>query len=282
MAQSAVSHHVRALEQELDIALLQRTTRSVTPTQAGELVAARARAVNAETEALRAEIDELRGLVRGHVSIGAMLFGGELDIPGILASFSVQFPGVEIELREGTAGRMLDMLRAGSLDLTFALEVQPPPEIERIELSNEELALAMSTTHRLAGSGPVSLGDLRAEPLIAFQHGSSTRGLVDGALAAAGVHPRIALEANDFALVRSLVARGLGLAVLPRSFLERPGEPISFSPLTPPLRMAVVLWWPRGRRLSPAARAFVDFAAASRVRAPLAPRGYPSSPQSGG
>jgi DNA-binding transcriptional LysR family regulator len=264
VAQSAISHHVKKLEQELGVALLQRTTRSVVTTEAGELVATRARAVITETEALRSEVDELRGLIRGHVSLGAMLFGGELDIPATLAAFSARFPGVEIELREGTAQRMLGMLRDGSLDLTFALEVEPPPEIERVELSSEELALAMSPDHRLAGSRSVSLEELRTEPLIAFGRGASTRRRVDDAFAEAEVHPRIALEANDLALARSLVARGLGLAILPRSFLERPGEPISLSALSPPLHLAVVLWWQRGRRLSPAARAFVDFALASR------------------
>lgn len=265
VAQSAISHHVKALEHELGVALLQRTTRSVVTTEAGELVAARARSVITETEALRAEVDELRGLIRGHVSLGAMLFGGELDIPATLSAFSARFPGVEIELREGTAQRMLGMLRDGTLDLSFALEVEPPPEVERVELSSEELALAMSPGHRLAGSRSVSLEELRAEPLIAFGRGASTRRRVDDALTEAGVHPRIALEANDLALVRSLVAQGLGLAILPRSFLERPGEAISLSALSPPLRLAVVLWWQRGRRLSPAARAFVDFALAARA-----------------
>ncbi len=231
-----------------------------------------------ETEALRAEIDELRGLIRGQLSLGAMLFGGELDIPALLAEFSARFPGVEIELREGTAQRMLGMLRDGSLDITFALEAGTQPEIERVELSREELALAMSPDHRLAGTGPVSLEALRDEPLIAFGRGASTRRRVDDALAAAGVRPRIALEANDLALVRALVARGLGLAILPRSFLERPGDPISLSVLTPPLHLAVVLWWQRGRRLSPAARAFVDFALGSRVGiAGLGPLGLDSA-----
>jgi DNA-binding transcriptional LysR family regulator len=76
------------------------------------------------------------------------------------------------------------------------------------------------------------------------------------------VRAEIALEANDFALVRSLVARGIGVGILPRSFLERPGPRIAFRPLMPPLRMEVVLWWRRGRRLSPAAQAFVEFVAA--------------------
>jgi DNA-binding transcriptional LysR family regulator len=268
LAQSALSHQVRQLEQELGVELLRRTTRSVQPTEAGELVAARARAVLTEIEALRGEIDELSGLHRGQVTIGAMLFGGQLDIPAILAGFTAQFPNIEIGLREGTAGRMVEMLADGSLDVTFALEAEPPAGLERLALSEEELAIAMAPGHRLADvddlSTPLSPSALAGERLIAFQRGSSTRRLVDRALERAGVEPRIALEANDFAFVRSVVARGIGLAILPRSFLERPGAAIAFRPLAPPLRMPVVLWWRAGRRLSPAARAFVDFAAAHR------------------
>jgi DNA-binding transcriptional LysR family regulator len=243
IAQSALSHQVRRLERELGVELLRRTTRSVQPTEAGVLVAARARAVLAETEALRGEIDELRGLVRGQLTVGAMLFGGELDIPAILASFASAFPDVEIGLREGTAQRMIEMLTGGSLDVAFALEVAPPDGLRRLELSGEELAVAMSPEHALAGAGPLSIEALAGNRLIAFQRGSSTRRLVDAALEQARVEPRIALEANDFALVRSLVARGIGLAILPRSFLERPGAPIAFRALSPPLRMKVVLWW---------------------------------------
>jgi DNA-binding transcriptional LysR family regulator len=264
IAQSALSHQVRRLEQELGVELLRRTTRSVQATEAGELVAARARTVLAETNALQAEIDELRGLVRGHVTVGAMLFGGDLDIPAILASFTSRFPDVDIGLREGSARRMVEMLADGTIDVTFALETSPPAGHERLELSSEELAVAMSREHPLAGDGPLSITALADQRLIAFQRGSSTRELVDSAFAESNVVPRLALEANDFALVRALVARGIGLAILPRSFLERPGAAISFRPLSPPLRMRVVLWWREDRRLSPAARAFVDFVAAAR------------------
>jgi DNA-binding transcriptional LysR family regulator len=264
IAQSALSHQVRRLEQELGIELLRRTTRSVEPTEAGELVARRARATLAETEALRGEIDELRGLVRGRVTVGALLFGGELDIPAILAAFTTRFPQVEVGVREGTAQRMLEMLQDGSLDLTFALEIDPPDEVERLALSHEELAAAMSPRHPLAGEGPLKVAELEGHPLIAFQPGATTRSLVDTAFSSAGIEPKIAVEANDLALVRSLAARGLGVAILPRSFVELPGPRVSFRPLSPRLRMNVVLWWLRDRRLSPAARAFVDFVAQRR------------------
>lgn len=267
VAQSALSHQVKLLERELGAELLHRTTRSVQATEAGELVATRARTILAEAEGLRGDVDQLRGLVRGHVTVGAMLFGGELDIPAVLARFAEAHPQVEIGLQEGTAQRMLELLDDGRLDVTFALEVEPPDDLGRLELSSEELAAAMSPRDVLAApadAAPLPLGKLAGRRLIAFQRGSSTRRVVDGALARAGVEPRIALEANDFALVRALVARGIGLAILPRTFLERPGPPISVRPLSPPLRMTVALWWRRDRRLSPAAQAFVDFVAAQR------------------
>ena len=267
VAQSAVSHQVQRLEQELGIELLRRTTRSVEPTEAGALVAARARAVLAESEALLGEVEELRGLVRGRLTVGALLFGGELDIPAILAAFTSAFPHVEVGIREGTAQRMLEMLRDGSLDVAFALEKERPEELEGIGLSMEELTAAISPRHPLAGDAPLRVERLAEHALIAFQPGSSTRAMVDAALARAGVEPRVAVEANDLALVRSMAARGLGVAVLPRSFAELPGPRVTVRPLQPTMRMEVVLWWMRGRRLSPAARAFVEFTVARARRA---------------
>jgi DNA-binding transcriptional LysR family regulator len=272
VAQSALSHQVRRLERELGIELLHRTTRSVEPTEAGALVAARARAVLAETEALRGEIDELRGLVRGRLTVGAMLFGGELDIPALLVSFAASHPHVEVGVREGTAARMLELLSEGSLDLAFALETEPADGVERLELSSEELVVVTAPGHPLAGRQPLLVKALADHPLIAFGPGSSTRRRLDAAFRDAGVQPRIAVEGNDLALARLLAARALGVAILPRSFVEMPGPEVLFRPLAPGLRMSVVLWWQRGRRISPAARAFVEFARGVRPPAPPTPR----------
>ncbi|HWE33101.1 MAG TPA: LysR substrate-binding domain-containing protein [Solirubrobacteraceae bacterium] len=278
VAQSALSHQVRRLEQELGIELLDRTTRTVEPTQAGTMVAARARVILEHAAALREEVDELRGLVRGRVTIGALLFGGELDIPALLAAFTGAYPDVEVGLREGTVQRMVDGLLDGTIDVAFILESEQRDAFERIELSSEELVVVMSPGHALVGKRPISVRSLAGERLIGFEHGSSVRQLVDGAFARAGVQPTIALEGNDLALVRSLVAQGIGLAILPRTFAELPGPPVVVRPLGPSLRMAVALWWRRGRHLSPAARAFVEFArerASATPRAPR-PRGRPA------
>jgi LysR family transcriptional activator of glutamate synthase operon len=280
VAQSALSHQVRRLEQQLGIDLLHRTTRSVEVTQAGELVAARARTMLAESRALREEVDELRGLARGRVTIGALLFGGELDIPALLSSFTATYPDVEVGLREGTVQRMVDGLQDGSIDLAFVLEPAPSDEFDRLALSSEELAVVMSPGHQLAAdSGPLRVGALADERMIGFERGSSVKLLVDAEFERAGIAPRIALEGNDLALVRSLVAEGIGLAILPRTFAEFPGPPIALRPLSPPLRMTVALWWRRGRHLSPAARAFVRFAR-DRATPPAPQPRFPSSRRS--
>jgi LysR family transcriptional activator of glutamate synthase operon len=266
VAQSALSHQVRRLEDELGVELLHRTTRSVQPTHAGELVARHARSILREAESLADEIKDLRGVVRGRLTVGALLFGGELDIPALLGRFTARFPGVEVSLREGSVRRLSAGLRDGSIDMTFALEAKPPDEFERLPLSTERLALVLAPGHRLAGSEPLPVSELDGEPLIAFADGSSVRRLVDRAYADAGVAPRIALEGTDLALVRALVAQGIGLAILPRTFAELPGPPITLRPLEPELEMTVALWWRRDRHLSPAARAFREFAETHRPR----------------
>jgi DNA-binding transcriptional LysR family regulator len=92
LAQSALSHQIRRLEEELGTPLFERTSRRVSPTEAGAAIAARARRVLAEVEAAREEVDELRGVLRGRIWIGALLPAGDLDVPGMLAGFSQGTP----------------------------------------------------------------------------------------------------------------------------------------------------------------------------------------------
>ena len=264
VAQSALSHQIAQLERELGVRLLDRTTRSVRPTEAGELVAVRARAVLAEVGAIRSDIDSLAGLVHGRLAVGALLFGGRLDIPALIADFAGRHPGIELQLREGTAGRMAAMLRDGTLDLAFALDPpNRPPELEAMPLTREELAIVTAPGHRLMNRRAVAIDALATEQLTMFEPGSSTRERIDEAFAQAGITPRIALEVNDLALTRQLVSRGLGVAILPRTFADLPGPPVGVRPFAPSLTMPVVLWSRSGRHLSSAAEAFVQFARAA-------------------
>ncbi|MFB9839886.1 LysR family transcriptional regulator, partial [Actinoallomurus acaciae] len=87
IAQPAVSAQIRNLERELGTTLFERTTRRVALTHAGELLLARARAVLAEVQGARADLDQLAGVLRGRLSIGATPVLGPLDLPAELAGF---------------------------------------------------------------------------------------------------------------------------------------------------------------------------------------------------
>jgi LysR family transcriptional regulator, transcription activator of glutamate synthase operon len=266
VAQSALSHQIRRLEEELDIDLFERTSRTVMVTEAGEAVVERARGILAQVDGVRDVVDELRGLVRGRVSVGATLPAGELDVPRLLVQFSEAFPGIEVDLREGTAGDMRSHLEEDRLDAAFSLLAEdPPPEFEVEALSQEELVAAFP-----AGAGPdrdrIGAAELSRHALITPRTGSAIKHALDEFFAQAGQPLRISLESGDPFLLRCLVSTGFGAAVLPASLTRREGPPIEVRGLRPAVRLPATLIWRKRRHQTPAARAFIDFVRESAAK----------------
>ena len=259
VAQSALSHQVRRLEQELGIALFERTSRRVTPTEAGLALAARARRVLAEVDGARGEIDQLRGALRGRIWIGALLRAGEIDVPGLLADFSRRHPGIEVGLREGLAGDMLAYLAQDELDAAFCLlAVDLPDEMDAERLGDDEVVAVFSP--ELAPPGErVGVAELERRTIVGPRRGSAVTSVVERRFARARTPLRLALESGDPFLLRSLAARGFGAAILSRSLTELEGPPVEVRSLDPPVTLDVALVWRRERHPSPAARTFIDF-----------------------
>jgi DNA-binding transcriptional LysR family regulator len=92
--------------------------------------------------------------------------------------------------------------------------------------------------------------------------GSAIKAASDEFFAGAGQSLHVALESGDPFLLRCLVSGGFGAAILPRSLTQREGPPIDVRGLRPPVRLPVMLIWRERRHISPAARAFIDFARA--------------------
>lgn len=261
LAQPAVSKQVQRLEAELGVQLLRRTSRTVELTEAGELLLRRARRALAEVDAATAELDELRGLLRGRVVIGAMGSLGPVDLPGLLQRFHSAHPQVEITVREESTADLEALLVTDAIDLAFATgRADGPPELTGRRVAEEDLVLVVAPQHRLAGRRRVGLGALADEPWVAFKGGTGLRAAFEAATAAAGVAPRIAFESNELERVLALVARDLGVSVVPRSTAEIAREPIAVLDITPRLRREVVLLWRRERRLPPAAQALLALA----------------------
>jgi LysR family transcriptional regulator, transcription activator of glutamate synthase operon len=259
LAQSALSHQIRRLEQELGTLLFERTSRRVTPTDAGLAVAARARRVLAEVDAAREEVDELRGVLRGRIWIGPLVPAGDLDVPGLLARFSRAHPGVEVGLREGVAADMLRLLAADELDAAFCLLAGEIPDSLAVERLTDEEVVAAFAPDRAPSARRVGVADLAGHAIVAPRRGSAITSALAERFADAGATLGLALESGDLFLLRSLAARGFATGILPRSLTVLEGPDLEVRSLHPALRLPVALVWRRERRAPPAARAFIDF-----------------------
>jgi LysR family transcriptional activator of glutamate synthase operon len=269
IAQPALSQQIRRLEAELGLTLVERTTRRVAMTQAGDLLVGRARRVLAELDAAQAELASLAGVQSGRLSVGALHTMGPVDLSLLLASFHRSHPGIDLEVREQSSEELAEMLRVDEIDLAF-LSVTEHIQSRGLTLHrlvSEELVVVLPTEHPLAGRPSVRFGELADEAFISFRRGSRLRELLDGAAAEAGFEARITLESNESRRIRSLVSSALGVAILPRSDATGPGAAVAVIALVEPsLTRDVTLAARTQRRLSPAAIAFRDLTLAVSER----------------
>jgi LysR family transcriptional regulator, transcription activator of glutamate synthase operon len=263
IAQPALSQQIRRLEDELGLALVERTTRHVSLTEAGGLLVVRARRILAELEAAQAELEAVRGVDVGHVTIGAMHTMGPVDLSLALATFHERHPNVGLTVREASSEEMAEMLRVDELDLAF-LSVTERVESHGLglhQLVSEELVVLLPPDHALAAKRQVRMADLAEQPFISFRAGARLRELLFAAGREADFEPRVTLESNESQRIRRLVSRGLGVAILPRSDAIGPGAEVVVATLAgPALRRDITLAWREGRRHPPATTAFLELA----------------------
>jgi LysR family transcriptional activator of glutamate synthase operon len=190
-----------------------------------------------------------------------MLPAGGVDLPALLLRFGQEHPDVEVQLREGTAAEMVDRLRGDEIDAAIAMleEEEIPDFLASERLGEERLVLAMAPGDALASRRRVRLADLHERPFVAFRPGAAVRATVDRAFADTGIEPRIAFETNDLSMLRAVLARGLGVAVVPETVAAWGGPGLVSRPLSPALRRSVSFMWRADRRQPPAAAAFIGF-----------------------
>lgn len=265
VAQPGVSAQVKRLERELGQELLDRSGRTVRLTDVGAAALPHARAALAAVQGVREAVEELAGLVRGQVAIGAVTSAGPVRLPDLLAGFHERYPAVEITLSEANSDTMLAALREGRLDLAVVgLATGPPPGIATQVLLDEPFLAVTAPSGPLAGRDEVEIADLDGLPLMALPKGTGLRTALDAAFARVGRTPRIAFEAADPNVLVQLATRGLGVAIVPESLGRYHQAQLQVIGIRGPgLRGVLALAWRTEGPLSPAARALIAFARAA-------------------
>lgn len=262
VAQPALSQQIRRLEEEVGVGLVERTTRRVALTEAGELLVGRARRILGELDAAASELQALRGVDVGHVTIGAIHTMGPIDLSLALAEFHDRHPNVALTVREEDSSECAELLRVDELDLAF-LSVTEQVESHDLglhQLVSEELVVLLPRDHPLAGRAEVRMAELAQEQFISFRQGARLRELLFTASRDAQFEPKVTLESNESERIRRLVSRGLGIAILPRSEATTDPNTSVVGLTAPELRRDITLAWRDGRRHSPATAAFIALA----------------------
>jgi DNA-binding transcriptional LysR family regulator len=260
VAQPGVSAQIRHLERELGQTLLDRTGRSVTPTEAGTLVLFYARAALGAVAGARLAMDELDGLLRGQLRVGIVPSITTFDMAELIASFHGEHPGIELALIEAnTTDALLDALVARELDMAFiGLHRTLPPGIEATVVAEEEFVAVVSPTDPLAGQTSIPFAALAERTLISLPSGTGLRVRIDQTCESAGFMPHTGFEAGDPHLLARLASRGLGVAILPGSVARAHKDLVHVLRVTSPsLSGQIALAWRSQAPAKPAARAFI-------------------------
>jgi DNA-binding transcriptional LysR family regulator len=259
VAQPGVSAQIRRLEREVGQELLDRSGRTVRLTEVGAAVMPYARAALAAVAGARLAIDELSGLLRGHVAIGVVTLSSFAELPDLLADFHRDHPAVEITLSEANSTSLLQAVRNGELDLALVgLATTPPAGISTQVIVDEPLVAAVSHSDPLAARDTLTLHGLQARPLITLPTGTGLRACLDDACTTAGFRPHIAFEASDPVTLAQLASRGLGVAILPKSLADARSTTLhAINIIRPKLRARLELAWRAEGPVSPAARELI-------------------------
>lgn len=223
ITQSAVSHHIAALQHELRVALFRRAGRRMLPTEAGRRMYGYARRMLELLSEARQAVGGTEAAITGTLRIAACSVAAETVVPRELARFREVCPRVKEELTICASRHAIRAVEAGTADLAIVVELPESRELTATPIGSDELVLAVPAAHRLASGTSVAASALRGETLIGREAGSVTRGFVERALREAGetaADVSVTIEMNSDDAILAAVENGLGIGFLPHGAIH--------------------------------------------------------------
>lgn len=217
LTQPTVSEHIRALEEELGIRLLDRFGRGAAPTKAGQLLVGYARRILELHREARQALDQFQGRMSGELVVGASTIPGEYVLPALIGRFKEKYPDIAISLLIGDTQRAVDWLLEGRVEVAVAGAQIPHRALEYRELMPDELVLVVSAAHPWHGKKTATLEEVRAEPLIVRERGSGSRAALERALADVNLDLsafRVVGEMGSTQAIKQAVKAGVGISLI--------------------------------------------------------------------
>ena len=254
--QPTLSRSLARLERDLGVPLFARSGRALRLTPEGRLLLEHAERALDELET---GLLALTGAARdgsGRVAFGFLHTLGNATVPQLLRAFLARHPGVRFELVQRGHDALVELVRAGAVDLCLTSPLPGGADLEVRPLAEQPLRLVVPAGHDLAGRGRLRLAEAAQERFVGLERGYGLRTTSDAWCRDAGFVPRLAFEGEEIDTVRGLVAAGLGVALLPAG--DTSEGVVELEVVEPRTTRTIGLVWRRSAYERPAVRAFRD------------------------
>ena len=256
LTQSAMSHSIGELENELGIRLFDRTTREVLLTQEGADLAGELRRILSELETTMGNAqsrgERRRGLV--HVATSPTISAGIM--PGCITQIVENYPQINLIIHDQVQQQTIQMVVNGEVDFGVIIEPAVPSDLYTETFMEEPFCLVLPETHEIARLKQVKWCDLQNQELVLLDYASGSRPLIDSALTRHGVTPHVIQELGHVTTIFRILQSGIGVSVVPRLALSSlEGSGLAVRKLWPMENRRIQLARRRNRSLSPAATA---------------------------
>jgi DNA-binding transcriptional LysR family regulator len=223
LTQPTVSEHIRSLEDELGVRLLDRLGRGAVVTKGGALLQGYAQRLLALSREARQAMESFQGRMSGDLLVGASTIPGEYILPGLIGRFKEKFPDIAITLLIGDSQTVTEWVAEGRAEVGVVGARSGHRSVEFRELLPDDIVLIVSATHPWHGRKQVTLDELRAEPLLLRERGSGTRAALESALAASAADLsafRVVGEMGSTQAIKQAVKAGVGVSLVSRRAVE--------------------------------------------------------------
>ena len=263
LTQPTVSMQIKKLTDVVGLPLFEHVGRNVVPTEAGIELYHACRDIFQILSNLEMKIANYQGLKSGRLRLGVVTTAQYL-VPETLGQFSQEYPGIDLSLEVTNRNRIIERMCANEYDL-YIMGQAPTEEIEveSYQFSPNPLVVMAPRNHPLVGKTKISLERISKEPFIMRETGSGIRDATLRIFKEKGLHPNVRMELGSNEAIKYSIVGGLGISVLSLHTLtlERSDGPVAILDVEGfPIMRSWNIVYPKGKELSLAAQAFLEFA----------------------
>jgi len=262
MAQPAVSIAIRKLEEELDTRLFDRSGRRARLTAEGYNLLQRAESILRDVEDLKHASSDMKNLLQGELSIACPSMLATYFLPDLLSGFLSEHPGLQASVTQAGTTRVEQMLLDDEIEIGVTTSRNPGngPDLELVPLIRQQMVLCMAENHPWSKRRHIRVKDLDGAPMVVYESGYFIRSTLDQLCTEQGVTPDYRMQSNFLPLLTRMVKQGLGTTVGLKIMAEEEAGIVGV-PLSPRLELNMTLAKRRGRSISRANQAFLDWVA---------------------